>query len=87
MEGVVISHETIQALAKVIVDEVRKQLKESCVLDELTKQEPCEDCISREAVLLKIGKYQLVNKWENLIKAIEDLPSVKPTKPRGEENT
>ena len=56
------------------------------------KQEPCEDCISREAVLDAINKYIEKSQsrgtiddfisFEELV--VKDLPSVQPIRPKGE---
>lgn len=84
MNGTIISRETFEQIGKVIADEIIKQVNEACNSGKMLNIRSCDDVISRQAVLIKIGKYQLLNKWENLIKAIEDLPSVQPTRPYGE---
>ena len=50
------------------------------------EQEPCEDCISREAVLDLAKKGILVSNgnYKSVCKAINDLPSVKPKERTGE---
>ena len=53
---------------------------------EALEQEPCEDCISQQAVINKIANTNFwlsTSNWEELMKAIDDTPSVKPTREKG----
>ena len=50
------------------------------------KQEPCEDCISREAVLevqIKYAEHMGATKYWQMHDDIRALPSVTPTRPKG----
>ena len=55
-----------------------RALKEAIKVIKALEQEPCDDAISREAVLEILGNYGCTNKEGLLFRDIKELPSVKP---------
>lgn len=58
------------------------------LMDVLEKQQPCEDCISREAVIRLVEQYPNIigSRCNGLIADIKHLPSVTPSIPDVENN-
>lgn len=62
--------------------------KERDRLIQTLEQEPCKDCISRESVLMELGKYLCGVPFDEkgIDEVIKELPSVTPQQPCEEEN-
>lgn len=61
----------------ITVEELQKFIDEIKALE----QEPCEDCISRQAVINAIANtcfWLSTDNWKELMKCIDSLPSVTP---------
>ena len=57
----------------------------SQMIDKLLEQEPCDDAISRQAVINSIANTNFwlsSDNWDEIMKAINAIPSVKPQEPK-----
>ena len=59
----------------------REELKKYKLILELLEQEPCENCVSREAVIDLVADYDL--SMDQVVKGIHALPPVIPSRPKG----
>ena len=77
-----------EAIQKYILPAVHHHWNEKVCnkIEQILKQEPCEDCISREALERELNAQYAVKaiSAETIIDILNHLPSVQPTRPHGE---